>query len=45
MKVIHWRNINKQKAKWGFQSNSLIGLHLGAAANVIAPDLPEDEDY
>ena len=45
MKVIHRRNINKRKAKWGFESNSLIGLDLGGAANVIAPDLPDDEDY
>jgi hypothetical protein len=44
MKVIHRRNIIKRKAKWGFDSNSLIGLDLGGAANVIAPDLQDDDE-
>jgi len=45
MKVIHRRNIIKRKAKWGFESNSLIGLDLAGAANVIAPDAVDDEEY
>lgn len=44
MKVIHRRNIEKRKAKWGFESNSLIGLDLGGAANVIAPDADDEND-
>lgn len=39
MKVTHRRNIKRRKDKFGFESNSTIGLDLaGAAANVIAPD-------
>ena len=45
LKVIHRRNIIKRKAKWGFESNSLIGLDLAGAANVIAPDAVDDEDF
>ena len=26
MKVTHRRNINKRRAKWGFESNSTIGM-------------------
>ena len=44
MKVMHRRNIIKRKAKWGFESNSLIGLDLAGAANV-APDGADDDDY
>ena len=43
MKVTHRRNINKRKDKWGYESNSTIGLDLAAAANVIAPDAGEDD--
>ena len=44
MKVTHRRNINKRKDKWGYESNSTIGLDLaGAAANVIAPDAGDDD--
>ena len=43
MKVTHRRNINKRKAKFGHDSTSTIGLNLGAAANVIAPDAEEDD--
>ena len=42
MKVTHRRNINKRRAKWGFESNSTIGMDLGAA-NVIAPDAEMEE--
>lgn len=45
MKVTHRRNIKKRKEKFGYESNSLIGLDLaGAAANVIAPDAAEEEN-
>ena len=45
MKVTHRRNIKKRKEKFGYESNSLIGLDLaGAAANVLAPDVAEEED-
>ncbi len=45
MKVTHRRNIKRRKEKFGFESNSLIGLDLaGAAANVIAPDADNDEE-
>ena len=44
MKVSHRRNINKRKAKFGYESNSTMGLNLGGLANVIAPDACEDED-
>ena len=38
------RNIKRRKEKFGYESNSLIGLDLaGAAANVIAPDAAGDE--
>ena len=42
MKVTHRRNINKRRTKFGYESTSTIGLDLGAAANVIAPDAEED---
>ena len=44
MKVSHRRNIIKRKAKFGYESNSLIGANLGALASVIAPDACVDED-
>ena len=38
------RNIKRRKEKFGYESNSLIGLDLaGAAANVIAPDAAAEE--
>ena len=44
MKVTHRRNIIKREKKFGYASNSTIGLDLaGAAANVIAPDAEEDD--
>ncbi len=44
MKVTHRRNINRRRDKFGYESNSLIGLYL-ANANVIAPDaLAEEEE-
>ena len=45
MKVTHRRNIKKRREKWGFESNSTIGLDLaGAAASVLAPDAEGDEE-
>ena len=45
MKVAHRRNIKKRKEKFGYESNSTIGLDLaGAAANVIAPDAEAEND-
>lgn len=41
MKVSHRKNIQRRKDRFGYESNSLIGLNLGNA-NVIAPDA-EDE--
>ena len=41
MKVAHRRNIEKRKAKWGYESGSLIGMNLGAT-NVIAPDADDE---
>ena len=43
MKVIHRRNIKKRLEKFGYESNSTIGLDLAGAANVIAPDAGEDD--
>ncbi|XP_071749408.1 transient receptor potential cation channel subfamily V member 5 isoform X2 [Lepeophtheirus salmonis] len=43
MKVSHRRNINRRRDKFGYESDSLIGLDL-ADANVIAPDAAEDEE-
>ncbi len=43
MKVSHRRNIIKRKAKYGYESQSLIGLNMGDA-NVIAPDACQDDD-
>ena len=42
MKVAHRRNIEKRKAKYGYESGSLIGMNLGAA-NVICPDADEED--
>ena len=45
MKVTHRRNIIKREKKFGYKSNSTIGLDLaGAAANVIAPDADDPDD-
>ena len=44
LKVTHRRNIVKREKKFGYASNSTIGLNLaGAAANVIAPDADDDD--
>ena len=44
MKVTHRRNIKKRKERWGFESNSTIGLDLGGvAASIVAPDMEADE--
>ena len=44
MKVSHRRNIMKRKTKFGYESTSTIGANLGALANVIAPDVCQDDD-
>ena len=44
MKVSHRRNIIKRKAKFGYESGSLIGANLGDLANVVAPDACDDDD-
>ena len=41
MKVSHRKNIKRRKDRFGYESNSLIGLDL-ANANVIAPDAEDD---
>ncbi len=41
MKVSHRKNIKRRKERFGYESNSLIGLDL-ANANVIAPDAEDD---
>ena len=43
MKVSHRRNIDKRRAKYGYESGSLIGMNMGAT-NVIAPDAADDDD-
>lgn len=43
MKVTHRRNIKRRLEKFGYESNSTIGLDLAGAANVIAPDAGEDD--
>ena len=43
MKVSHRKNIKRRKERFGYESNSLIGLDL-ANANVIAPDAEDDEN-
>ena len=43
MKVAHRKNILRRKDKFGYESNSLIGLNLGDA-NVIAPDAEDEEE-
>lgn len=43
MKVAHRKNILRRKDKFGYESNSLIGLNLGDA-NVIAPEAADDEE-
>ena len=43
MKVAHRRNIDKRRAKYGYESGSLIGMNLGAS-NVICPDAEEEEE-
>ena len=42
MKVAHRRNIDKRRVKYGYESQSLIGMNLGAT-NVICPDAADDE--
>ncbi len=42
MKVSHRKNIKRRKEKFGYESNSLIGLNLGDAA-VIAPGAEDEE--
>ncbi|XP_059093541.1 transient receptor potential cation channel subfamily V member 5-like isoform X2 [Tigriopus californicus] len=45
MKVTHRRNIKRRLEKFGYTSNSTIGLDLaGTAANVIAPDADGDDN-
>lgn len=43
MKVSHRKNINRRRDRFGYESNSLIGLDLGSA-NVIAPDAEDEEN-
>ena len=43
MKVSHRKNIKRRKERFGYESNSLIGLDL-ANANVIAPDAEDEEN-
>ena len=43
MKVSHRKNIKRRKERFGYESNSLIGLNL-ANANVIAPDAEDEEN-
>ena len=43
MKVSHRKNIKRRKQKFGYESNSLIGLDM-ANANVIAPGAEDDAD-
>jgi hypothetical protein len=43
MKVAHRKNILRRKDRFGYESNSLIGLDM-ANAYVIAPDADDDED-
>ena len=44
MKVSHRRNIIKRKNKFGFDSTSTIGANLGALANVLAPDVCQEDE-
>ena len=44
MKVAHRKNINRRKDRFGYESNSLIGLDM-ANANVIAPDADEENPF
>jgi tetrahydromethanopterin S-methyltransferase subunit F len=44
MKVSHRRQIIKRKAKWGFESNSTIGLNLGGAAGSILAEADAEEE-
>ena len=44
MKVSHRKNINRRKDRFGYESNSLIGLDM-ANANVIAPDADEENPF
>ena len=41
MKVAHRKNINRRKAKFGYESNSLIGLDMSDA--LIAQVAQEDD--
>lgn len=43
MKVSHRKNIKRRQDRFGFESNSLIGLDL-ANANVIAPGAEDEND-
>ena len=40
----HRVNIKRRKDKYGYESNSTIGANLGAAANVLAPDVEDEAD-
>jgi len=42
MKVSHRKNINRRKEKFGYESNSLIGMNMTAAALAVQPDAEED---
>merc|ERR1712141_426987 len=44
MKVSHRRNIIKREAKFGYESTSTIGANLGALANVLAPDVCQEDE-
>ena len=39
MKINHRQCINKRRELYGFESNSTIGLNLGGASNILAPNI------
>ena len=43
MKVAHRKNIKRRKDKFGYESNSLIGLDMGDPS-VIAPGAEDEEN-
>ncbi len=45
MKVSHRKNINRRRDRFGFESNSLLGLNMEAEANVMAPDADEENPF
>ena len=45
MKVAHRKNINKRKEKFGYESNSLIGLTMSAVEVLEAEAEEEAEAY